>query len=300
MLEYVVYLGAVFLATVFPLKSLYWIARRIADVHYFFDRKGREAVAANLLVITGGALDEKALKKAVKQTYYNFSLYLAEFFRTKKLDKEYFDTHVEIIGTEHIDAALERGKGLVVVSAHFSNWELGLHYFCTSGYPSYVIVASHRNKKVNDLFLTPRINAGARPISTDNAIEGGYKALRENGILILLADRVTTKGGIEKTFFGRRTTFPKGPAKFAIGARAALIPAYMFRKPDNTFVLTFEKPVYTDDMPDTDESVGNLMGTYIRRFEKYIRRDPAQYGVFFRIWNDADNQVRNVQNKGSV
>jgi KDO2-lipid IV(A) lauroyltransferase len=291
MFEYGIYLAAVFLATMFPLKVLYWIARRVANIHRFFDGKGRAAVRANIRVVTGDKLDEKALNRAVKQTYYNFSLYLAEFFRTKKLDRGYFDSHVEVLGTENVDAALERGKGVVIVSAHISNWELGLHYFCTRGYPSYVIVASHKNKKVNDLFLKPRIEAGARPISTEDAMEGGYKALRENGILILMADRVTTKGGVERTFFGKPAFFPKGPSKFAIGARAPLIPAYIFRHPDNSFTLQFDEPVYTDDMPDNEESVERLMDHYIRRLESYISRDPTQYGVFYRIWKDADNPV---------
>ncbi len=291
MIEYLIYLGAVFLATIFPLRPLYWIARRIADLNHFFDRKGRAAVRANLRVISGGKLEGKALSKTVKGTYYHFSLYLAEFFRTKKLDKEYFDSHVEVVGTENVDAALERGRGVVIVSSHFSNWELGLNYFCTRGYPSYVIVAPHRNKKVNDLFLAPRIKAGARPIPSDNALEGGYKALRENGMLILLGDRVTTKGGIEKMFFGRPAVLPKGPAKFAVGAHAALVTAYIMRRPNNTFVLTFEEPIYTDDMPDDDESVSRLMDYYLRRFESYIRLDPAQYGVFYRIWKDADSSV---------
>ncbi|UCD56830.1 MAG: lysophospholipid acyltransferase family protein [Candidatus Hydrogenedentota bacterium] len=300
MLEYLMYFGAVFLATVFPLRPLYWIARRIADIHHFFDRKGRAAVKENLRVMTGGKLDDKALKKSVKQTYYHFSLYLAEFFRMKRLDREYFDSHVKIVGIEKVDAALEQGKGVVIVSAHYSNWELGLAYLCMSGYPSYVIVASHKNKKVNDLFLGPRINAGARPIPTENAIEEGYRALQSNGILILLADRVTTKGGVETTFFGHTATFPKGPAKFAIGARAPLMPAYIIRQPGNTFILTFDDPIYTDDMSDDEESVRRLMNAYARRFEAYIRRDPTQYGVFYKIWKDADNPVRSVQNKNPV
>ncbi len=300
MLEYIVFLGAVFLATIFPLNVLYWIAKRAAGLNHFFDKKGREAVEANLRVITGGKLDEKALKKAVKQTYRHFSLYLAEFFRTKKLDKEYFDSHVEVVGTENIDRALEHGRGVVIVSVHLSNWELGLNYFCSNGYPSYVIVGSHKNKKVNDLFLNPRIEAGARPIPTSNALEGGYQALGENGILIVMADRVTTKGGVKKTFFGKTATLPLGPAKFAIGAHAPLVTAHIFRRPDNTFILSFEEPIYTDDMPETDESVDALMDRYIERFESYIIKDPTQYSVFYRIWKDEDNPVRSVQDQGTV
>jgi KDO2-lipid IV(A) lauroyltransferase len=300
MFEYIAYLVAVFLATIFPLKVLYWLAKRIASLHQFFDKKGSAAVEANLRVITGGKLEGKALKKAVKQTYHHFGLYLAEFFRSKKLDKEYFDSHVDVVGTDHIDKALEHGRGAVIVSVHLSNWELGLNYFCSNGYPSYVIVGSHKNKKVNDLFLNPRVEAGARPISTKNALEGGYQALRENGILIVMADRVTTKGGVKKTFFGKTATFPLGPAKFAVGAHAPLIPAHIFRRPDNTFILSFEEPIYTDDMPDTDESVEALMDRYTKRFESYIIKDPTQYSVFYRIWKDEDNPVRSIQDQGTV
>ena len=300
MFEYLMYLGAEFLATVFPLRQLYWIARRIADIYHLFDRKGRAAVKDNLRVITGGSLDEGALDRAVKQTYYHFSLYLAEFFRMKKLDRDYFESHVEIVGIEHVDAALKHGNGVIVVSAHYSNWELGLAALAMRGYRPYVIVAPHKNRKVNELFLRPRIKAGARPIFTENAIDGGYQALRNNGILILLGDRVTTRGGVETTFFGQTAVFPKGPAKFALRASAPLIPAYIMRKTGNTFVLTFEEPIYTDDMPDDDESLRGLMSAYARRFETYISRDPTQYGVFYKIWKNADNQARNVSRENSV
>jgi KDO2-lipid IV(A) lauroyltransferase len=290
MFMYIAYLGAVFLASIFPLPALYWIARRIAELHYVFDSKGRAAVRDNLSVITNGKLKGKELTAAVRQVYYNFGLYLAEFFRMDHLEHTYLDTRVNIDGIENVDAALEKKHGVVIVSAHYSNWELGLAYLCMSGYPSYVIVAPHKNNKVNELFLRPRINAGARPIDTKEAIEAGYKALRENGILILLADRVTTKGGIPVTFFGRTATFPKGPAKFALRAHAPVVPAHIMRKPDNRFVLTFEEAIHTDAMQDDEESLRALMNAYTRRLEAFIARDPLQYGVFYRIWKGQDKQ----------
>jgi len=291
MFEYLMFLGAVFLATVFPLRQLYWIAKRIAEINHFFDKKGRSAVRANLRVMMGDRLDEKALKRAARQTYYHFGLYLAEFFRMKKLDREFFDSHVKIVGLENVDTALKHGKGVVITSAHFSNWELGLAALAMNDYPAYVIVSLHKNKRVNELFLRPRINAGARPIYAENAIEGGYEALRNNGILVVLGDRVTTKGGVETTFFGHTAVFPKGPARFAIRAHAPLITAYMIRHPDNTLTLTFESPMYTDDMQEDDESVKQLMDAYTRRLETIIRLDPIQYCVFYKIWKDADSQV---------
>ncbi|MBI4833127.1 MAG: lysophospholipid acyltransferase family protein [Candidatus Lindowbacteria bacterium] len=291
MLEYLVYLGAEFLATVFPLRPLYWIARRIADIHHFFDRRGRMAVRENLRVMMGENLDGSALDRAVKQTYYYFSLYLAEFFRMRRLDLQYFDSHVKIVGIENVEAALKLGRGAVVVSAHYSNWELGLAYLTLRGYPAYAIVAPHKNKRVNALFLEPRLSKGVSVISTENAIEEGYKALRSNGILCVLADRVTTKGGVPTTFFGRTAIFPKGGAKFALGLRAPVVPGHIIRHPGNTFTLIFNEPIYTDSLREDDDSVRQLMSAYTRRLEEYIKRDPTQYGVFYRIWKDADNRT---------
>jgi KDO2-lipid IV(A) lauroyltransferase len=299
MIEYAVYLGAVFLATVFPLNALYWVAKRFADVHHFFDRSGRDAVRANLKVIQPG-LEGKELDRAVKQTYHHFSLYLAEFFRMSKLDKAYFDAHVKIEGLNNIEDGLKKGRGVIIVSAHYSNWELALAYLAMCGYPAYGVIAPHKNKKVNELFVRPRLDAGVGLIYTTNAIDDGYRVLRENGILCLLGDRVTTKGGIPVTYFDRATMFPKGPAKFALGAHAPLVPGSIIRQPQNHYVLSFDQPIETEGMPDTDESARLLMGRYIERLEQYVRRDPAQYGVFYKIWKDADSPVRHLQNKDSV
>lgn len=299
MIEYVAYLGVVFLATVFPLGPLHWIARRIADVHRFFDKQGRLAVRENLRVIQPG-LEGKALDRAVKQTYYHFSLYLAEFFRMSRMDRSWFNENVTIEGIENVVNALKKGKGVVVVSAHYSNWELGLAYLAMCGYPAYGVIAPHRNKKVNELFVTPRLNAGVGLVFTTNAREEGYEVLRKNGILCLLGDRVTTKGGVETEFFGHTTMLPKGPAKFALGAQAPLVTASIIRHPKNTFTLGFDEPIETEGMPDNDESVGRLMALYIKRLEEYVRRDPVQYGVFYRIWRDADSSVQRLQNSDSV
>jgi KDO2-lipid IV(A) lauroyltransferase len=289
MFEYLMYLAADVTAFILPLRALYWIAKRIATAHHFFDRSGREAVRRNLRVIMGGAVEGRALDRAVRQTYSNFALYLAEFFAMRKLDRRYFDSHVKIVGLENVDAARARGKGVLVVSAHYSNWELGLAYFALCGYPAYGIVAPHTNERVNNLFLKPRLAKGVRVIWTTNAIEEGHKALRGNGVLCMLGDRVTTKGGVETMFFGRPTTFPKGPARFALGAGTPVVTAYIIRHPDYRFTITFDEPIYIDTMADDEESLRVLMAAYTRRLEQYIGRDPTQYGVFYRIWRDADS-----------
>jgi KDO2-lipid IV(A) lauroyltransferase len=299
MIEYLVYLGAVFLATVFPLNQLYWIAMRLADIHHFFDRRGREAVRENLRVIQPG-LEGKPLDRMVKQVYYHFSLYLAEFFRMSKMDKAYFDAHVKIEGLKNIDDCLKKGRGVVVVSAHYSNWELGLAYFAMRGYPAYGVIAPHKNKKVNELFVRPRLKKGVGLIFTNNAIEEGRRVLRENGILCLLGDRVTTKGGIEVQFFGHTTVFPKGPAKFALGAQAPIVPSSIIRQPGNNFIFGFDSPIDTEGMPDTDDSARLLMNRYIVKLEECVRRDPAQYEVFYKIWKHADSPTRYTSDQDSV
>jgi len=283
------YLTGEFIATLFPLPVLYWIAKRIAELNYLFDKRGREAVKANLRVMMPELSNEKALNRAAVQTFYHFALYLAEFFRMRRFNRAYFDSHVKIEGLEHVDEALKPGTGVVVVSAHYSNWELGLACLALAGYPAYGVISPHKNARVNDLFLKPRLSLGVGIISTKSAIEDGYKALQRNSIVCLLGDRVTTKGGVETTFFGRTAVLPKGPAKFALGAHAPIVPAYILRQGEDRFLITFDTPIPTEGMPDSDESVEKLMNIYNRRLEVFIRRDPTQLEAFYRIWKDEDS-----------
>jgi KDO2-lipid IV(A) lauroyltransferase len=120
-----------------------------------------------------------------------------------------------------------------------------------------------------------------RVIPFGKAAKACIEVLRDNQMLALLGDRDFTKeAGIVVDFFGRKTFLPKGPAAFALKTRAAIVPGFMIRNPDDTFVLKIEKPLeYSVD--ETAEGLTKKIGALL---ERYIRQYPDQWFMFRRFW----------------
>jgi lauroyl/myristoyl acyltransferase len=116
-------------ARVVPRKVGYGIARRFADLYLLFDRRGREAVIGNLQRIhqrSGVALSRRALRALARENFLNFAKYVVDFFHFLRLKPAQMDRLVEFANVPQIlDALLAHGKGVIVVSAHLGNWELG-------------------------------------------------------------------------------------------------------------------------------------------------------------------------------
>ena len=124
MFNYRLYKFGQFIALKFPIQLAYKIAIFCSDVHFVFADKDRAEIYANLKAI----FPEKSKKELLKiriQIFRNFAKYLVDFFRFEEMDQNYIKRRVKIENLHYLDEALEKGKGVVALSAHIGNWELG-------------------------------------------------------------------------------------------------------------------------------------------------------------------------------
>ena len=274
-----------FLVMSLPLKFSYGLACFFADVCYATYRKDREAIIKNLETIAGPKNDRRTYKSMARELYRNFAKYLVDFFRFSKIDEEYVKKFVKVEGTHNIDSAMARGKGVVAMSAHIGNWELGGSVIALIGYPMSAVVLPHRNKKIDDFFRKQRLIGKFIPIEIGAAIKECYRVLRSNNILGLLGDRDFTKNGLVLDFFGRKTLFPKGPAAFAYRLGSAIVPTLIVRQPDDTFLMVFEEPIYADMNKTEDDAVLELAKSCASIIERYVKRYPTQWYIFKDMWS---------------
>jgi KDO2-lipid IV(A) lauroyltransferase len=108
--------------------------------------------------------------------------------------------------------------------------------------------------------------------------------LRENKILGLVGDRDFGNKGIVLDFFGKPTLFPEGPAAFSLKTGAAIVPGFMLRNTDDSFVFRLEKPIEFQPSGDKERDTQELIRRYKMIFEDYIRRYPEQWYMFRRFW----------------
>ncbi len=143
MIYYIFYRIGFFLAMVLPLRVGYFIACVIGDAQRLFSEADRRAVIDNLKVVLNG--DEQQLMPVVKQVFRDFAKYLVDFFRFSKLNDEFIKKKVKIVGLENVDKALSYGKGVIALSAHIGNFELGGAALSWAGYPLNAVVMRHQN-----------------------------------------------------------------------------------------------------------------------------------------------------------
>lgn len=279
MLNYQLYKFGQFIAQLCPLKLAYTLAIIASDVHFVFADKDRAEVYANLKTI----FPEKSKKELLKiriQVFRNFAKYLVDFFRFEEVNDEYIKRKVKIENIHYLDEALKKGKGVVILSAHIGNWELGGVVVAFLGYPIWGVALPHKSKKVNDFFNTQRQIKGLNVISFGKAARACLRLLEENKMIALVGDKDYTKeAGVVTDFFGRPSYMPKGPAAFALKNGTPIIPVFVLREPDDSFTVKIDKPI--------DCSSNTIEGITLRcteKIEEIIKARPEQWYMFKKFW----------------
>ena len=280
------------LALNFPLKVSYGVAVVLANIHYLFGFREKMAVTENLKTILDKPPQDYGLKSASKDAFRNFAKYLVDFFRFSKMTPEYIKRFIKIEGLSNIEDALKNGKGVILLSAHLGNWELGAFVLGTLGYPVNAVVLTHRNVSINKFFKNQRAMGKVKSIEFGASLRGCYKALKNNEFLALLGDRDFSNNGLPVIFCGKAVIMPKGPAALSYRTGAAIVPSFITRNSDDTFTFVFEKPILPGAASDEDSAIKDIMGKYIPIIESYVKRYPGQWYVFRNFWNPSHEELR--------
>ncbi|MBN1793638.1 MAG: lysophospholipid acyltransferase family protein [Candidatus Omnitrophica bacterium] len=266
-----------------PRNIGYKVAEIASDIKRLLSPRDRRNVCDNLSVVLADQ-PLSVVRKHVKQVFRNFGKYLVDFFRYPLMDNQFLQENVTVVNRHFIDQAAEGAKGVIIVSAHFGNWELGAALMPYLGYTFNAIVLYNRNRYVNNFFVRQRQNMGANVILVGNAIKKSVQALKNNQILALVADWDFTGHAIEVSFFGRKTRMPKGPAILSVITGAPIVPGFVIRQKDDTFTLIFEKPLTPSRSLKQPQRIRELVEGYSLIFENYIRRYPDQWYAFRSYW----------------
>jgi KDO2-lipid IV(A) lauroyltransferase len=218
--------------------------------------------------------------------FRNFGKVLAEFFGYQRFGAEFIDTHIDIIGLEHLDGGLAAGKGVIINTAHLANFEIGAAAFARRGYKMVAVAQMHPEADVNELFRRQRASRGYDVVPPEGAFRQCIRGLQQNKIVLFVGERNIGEGGIEVNFMGRPSLFPQGPARIALAAGAPLIPGFVIRRPNDSFAMVMLPPLRVPETRDKREAARLMTQAYADIVAGYIRMFPAQWGVFFRAWDD--------------
>jgi lauroyl/myristoyl acyltransferase len=280
MLNYLLYKIGYWVVMHLPLKFSYALAVFFSDLHYIFADKDRKYTSGNLKAIFPDKSDRE-LRKIRIRMFRNFAKYLVDFFRFPIIDEKYVNRYVTVKNKQYIEQALAKKKGVVMLTAHLGNWELGGLVFGALGYPFWAVALPHKNKKINDFFNDRRESKGVHVIQFGKAARMCLSLLKENKMVALVGDKdYSNEAGVVVDFFGRKTYLPKGPAGFALKTGALILPGFMIRNPDDTYTLHMEKPIESNG----GDTIETLTLKYAAIMERYIKQYPQQWYMFRQFW----------------
>ncbi|OIO38643.1 MAG: hypothetical protein AUJ75_02530 [Candidatus Omnitrophica bacterium CG1_02_49_10] len=269
-----------FVSLALPENLAYRAAIFAADMKRILLPMDRITVRDNLIAVLG----RRDVSHETKWVFRNFALYLVDFFRSPKIDKDFISKHIEFVGIENLDKALSEGKGVIGLSAHIGNWELGAASLGILGYDINAVAMVHKSKRVNRFFNDTRSSKGFKTIPLGKALRSCIEVLKRNGILALVGDKNFGPNGITVKFFGRDCLLPKGPAFFHIKMGSPIVPVFMVRTHGDRFKMIFEEPMRFNSTGDEERDLISITSDYLKVIERYVKLYPEQWFMFRRFW----------------
>jgi KDO2-lipid IV(A) lauroyltransferase len=282
------------------MKSVEWcgmhlprgIGLRAAQLYqriYFANAVGqRDVVARNLGRVLGHPPDSPLVQAATKECFLLYGRYWYETFALRTMPWDEVDRRWSVDGLEHLDRALEAGKGIIMALPHMGNWDAAGHWLCIKGYRMAAVAEELRPHSVFELFLRHRRALGMGIVPLTQSRNVGQKLvqlLAENAALTLVADRDLTGRGVEVEMFGATRRLPAGPARLSLGTGSPLVVCAVFTTTEG-WHCRIGPPVEIERTGDMRQDVTAMTRVMAAGFERYIASAPTDWHMFQPAWDE--------------
>ncbi len=245
----------------------------------------RRNVEDNVSHILDEPIGSPQVRRIARRIFANQCRNYFDLLRVSSLSAAYVRQAVrEVVGLEHVEHALARGHGLVLVSAHAGNIDLAGQILAVLGYRVTAVAEHLRPERLFAYVRRARESHGLTFIPSDGSLRPVFRALRANEIVGLALDRNVSGPGRLVDFFGRPARLPDGYLSLALRTQAALVLAFCRRRPDNTFSIQIEPEVELTRSGDLERDIAANMPRALALFESYLRQNPDQWVLFQPVW----------------
>jgi Kdo2-lipid IVA lauroyltransferase/acyltransferase len=236
--------------------------------------------------------DDEIIRVA-RSVYRNMGIMAAEFFDIPHLTKENIGELVEAEGLEHCLKALEKGRGVLFFTAHFSNWELSATAAALLIKPLVVIYRRLDSPLLEQLVLRVRSASGNTLLPKEHAMRAMIRSLKRNEILGILIDQnVAWYEGVFVDFFGRPACTTDGLALLALHTGAPVLPGFLVRLRDGRYRLVIGPEVEITRTGDRAKDILANTQRFTKVIEETVRRYPDQWFWVHQRWKTQKCQVR--------
>lgn len=248
----------------------------------------REVAEANAAAALGWPAGGEEVKRLALDCYRNLGMSMAEVARMPLLGRAGFDKIVTIDGLEHFDSALSAGKGAVLATGHFGNWELMGAALAQRGYPMNFLVGHQTNRMVDAMLNSLRTRFGIGLVRHGAHVRKVLRLLERNQFVAMLCDHDAGRKGVMIRFFGRPASSVFGPASFALMSGSPIMMGFIYRDNARRHHVELTAPLYVPTHLPPGEAIALTTQRLADLIEARIRLRPDQWYWVHRRWKTTD------------
>lgn len=278
----------------FPLKAVYLMGNIGGPLHSKLARTLRRAMYDELSLIFNGKYSDEQKKSIIKRTFRIIAKNQLEVLLFRSLTKKKTSRMISVKGLGKLDHALSRGKGVILLIAHFGANKLVMPALGFRGYQMNQVAGkptewirilgkeiSPFSRKILERELDNEQCLPANFIYVFKSMKPTFKHLKDNEVVCMAIDG---GGGTKKErigFLGREAMVSAGPFRIAQKTGATILPGFVVRQQDDSHWLIIEDPIQAEQNRFEEENAITNLKKFMYLLEKYVDRYPSHYA--FRL-----------------
>ena len=242
---------------------------------------------------------EKWICKIGQRSFEHIVMLTIDILFTPRLVKKYnWRIYSRYKNTERVKWMMKEGGGLLIVGAHYGNFEIVGYLMGLFGFNIYSVARPLDNKYINKYLYGVRQRMGQQIIDKKGAAEIMQKITETGATLCFVADQDAGRKGVFVDFFGRKASTYKSIGLIAITQNIPIVVGYS-RRIDNHFYfeIAANRIIFPEEWADKDDPLKWVTAEYTKAIEDFIRDEPSQYWWLHRRWKHRPKEEQQTQDK---
>ena len=261
-------------------------------------KEERSKAVSNLNIAYGQEKSQAEIHAMAREIFINLGKSGAEFaIKMNQKKPEQFFKNLEVIGNEHLQEAIKKGRGILALISHMGCWECTALALPMLGIPTYAIGKKLGNEQLNTLLFESRGKKGVQTLARGSSYKTKLRVLKEKNLLGILIDQDTDVRGVFVDFYGKPAHTPIGGAMLAMDSGAPVLPMFYLKKDDDTFVFIIDKEIPLVMTGNRREDMEENTRLFHAVIEKYIKKYPTQWVWIHNRWKTTPAMVAQKKQK---
>jgi KDO2-lipid IV(A) lauroyltransferase len=275
-----------------PQSTRHILGSSLAAASYLGWSSKRLVTHLNMAQVTGRPVHDPRVRRLALSSWRNYGRYAADFMSFPHLNIDNIERKLRDLseGNEgwlgQIESPLEAGRGAIIATAHFGNWDMA-GALVARHHPISAVAETFSDEQLNRLLQDQRKKKGIGIIPMEGSARRILRVLHQNQFVAIVVDRpVTEDQGIAVTFFGRKTYVPSGPAALAFKSGAAIVPGFVWYGQRDELNIRAFSPIFPQESKGEERTseISRLTQRMYDALEIMVREWPTQWYMFRQFW----------------